>query len=46
MAALLAEYGLHMVADDALLTVAHTLGDQGPSRASLRSGRVAVAESR
>ncbi|PKW12274.1 methyltransferase (TIGR00027 family) [Streptomyces sp. 5112.2] len=46
MAALLAEYGLRVVADDHLLDLAHTLGSPARARASLRSGRVAVAESR
>ncbi|WP_432170289.1 class I SAM-dependent methyltransferase [Streptomyces sp. 1222.5] len=46
MAALLAEYGLRVVADDHLLDLAHTLGSPAHARASLRSGRVAVAESR
>lgn len=44
MADLLAEHGLRLVSDDDLLSVARTLG--GPVRrpASLRSGRIAVAE--
>ncbi|MFD1309915.1 class I SAM-dependent methyltransferase [Streptomyces sp. NPDC048448] len=45
MAALLAEYGLRVVSDDNLLTVAHTLGSPARGRRSLQSGRVAVAES-
>ncbi|MFB7737070.1 class I SAM-dependent methyltransferase [Streptomyces sp. NPDC056112] len=45
MAALLAEYGLRVVSDDNLLTLAHTLGSPARGRTSLRSGRVAVAES-
>ncbi|MEU9152882.1 class I SAM-dependent methyltransferase [Streptomyces sp. NPDC048417] len=44
MAALLAEYGLRVVSDDDLLTLAHTLGSPAQRRSSLRSGRVAVAE--
>ncbi|MGV9905864.1 class I SAM-dependent methyltransferase [Streptomyces sp. NPDC003388] len=46
MAALLAEHGLRVVSDEDLLTLAHTLGGPVRGRASLRSGRVAVAESR
>ncbi|MEU0969949.1 class I SAM-dependent methyltransferase [Streptomyces sp. NPDC005917] len=46
MAALLAEYGLRTVSDDSLLALAHALGSPVQRRASLRSGRVAVAESR
>ncbi|MGW0798985.1 class I SAM-dependent methyltransferase [Streptomyces sp. NPDC002692] len=46
MAALLAEYGLRVVSDDSLLALAHTLGAPAEGRSSLRSGRVAVAESR
>ncbi|MFF8866172.1 class I SAM-dependent methyltransferase [Streptomyces sp. NPDC015139] len=46
MAALLAEYGLRVVADDHLLDLAHNVGSPARARASLRSGRVAVAESR
>ncbi|MFB7459087.1 class I SAM-dependent methyltransferase [Streptomyces sp. NPDC056188] len=45
MAALLAEYGLRVVSDDNLLALAHTLGSPARGRTSLRSGRVAVAES-
>ncbi|MFE7235765.1 class I SAM-dependent methyltransferase [Streptomyces sp. NPDC002405] len=45
MAALLAEYGLRVVSDDDLLTLAHTLGSPARGRTSLQSGRVAVAES-
>ncbi|MER5527292.1 class I SAM-dependent methyltransferase [Streptomyces sp. NPDC002677] len=44
MAALLAEYGLRVVSDDDLLTLAHTLGSPAQRRSSLRSGRVTVAE--
>ncbi|MGW7423888.1 class I SAM-dependent methyltransferase [Streptomyces sp. NPDC054813] len=44
LAALLAEYGLRVVSDDDLLTLAHTLGSPARRRSSLRSGRVAVAE--
>ncbi|MBJ6641727.1 class I SAM-dependent methyltransferase [Streptomyces sp. DHE7-1] len=44
MAALLAEYGLRVVSDDDLLTSARLLGPVR-GRTSLRSGRVAVAES-
>ncbi|MFF2383392.1 class I SAM-dependent methyltransferase [Streptomyces sp. NPDC058108] len=46
MAALLAEYGLRVVSDDSLLALTHTLGVPAEGRSSLRSGRVAVAESR
>ncbi|NDZ80666.1 class I SAM-dependent methyltransferase [Streptomyces sp. SID10853] len=46
MAALLAEYGLRVVSDDDLLTLTHTFADPAGGRTSLRSGRVAVAESR
>ncbi|MFF9126629.1 class I SAM-dependent methyltransferase [Streptomyces sp. NPDC014889] len=46
MAALLAEYGLRVVSDDDLLTLTHDLGGRARGRTSLRSGRVAVAESR
>ena len=45
MAALLAEYGLRVVSDDDLLAVARTLGSPARGRTSVRSGRVAVAES-
>lgn len=45
MAALLAEYGLRVVSDDDLLALAHTLGSPARRWTSLRSGRVAVAES-
>ncbi|MFB6960833.1 class I SAM-dependent methyltransferase [Streptomyces sp. NPDC056309] len=45
MAALLAEHGLRVVSDDNLLALAHTLGSPARGRASLQSGRVAVAES-
>ncbi|MEU6283302.1 class I SAM-dependent methyltransferase [Streptomyces sp. NPDC047028] len=44
LAALLAEYGLRVVSDDTLLALAHSLGSPTRVRASLRSGRVAVAE--
>ncbi|MFD5541379.1 class I SAM-dependent methyltransferase [Streptomyces sp. NPDC127079] len=46
MAALLAAYGLWVLSDDDLLTLAQFLGSPAGGRASLRSGRVAVAESR
>jgi methyltransferase (TIGR00027 family) len=46
MGALLAEYGLRVVSDDTLLDLAHTLASPAQRRSSLRSGRVAVAESR
>jgi methyltransferase (TIGR00027 family) len=45
MAALLAEFGLRVVSDDNLLALGHTLGGPTRGRTSLRSGRVAVAES-
>ncbi|WP_327297004.1 class I SAM-dependent methyltransferase [Streptomyces sp. NBC_01197] len=45
MAALLAEYGLRVVSDDTLLALTHTLAGPAGERTSLRSGRVAVAES-
>ncbi|MFF4440350.1 class I SAM-dependent methyltransferase [Streptomyces sp. NPDC001621] len=45
-AALLAEHGLRVVADEDLLDLARTLGGPTRARASLRSGHVAVAESR
>ncbi|MEV8565913.1 class I SAM-dependent methyltransferase [Streptomyces sp. NPDC051322] len=45
MAALLAEHGLRVVSDDTLLARAHSLGSPARGRASLQSGRVAVAES-
>ncbi|MFD9095872.1 class I SAM-dependent methyltransferase [Streptomyces collinus] len=45
MAALLTEHGLRVVSDDDLLSLAHTLTGPADRRASLRSGRVAVAES-
>ncbi|WP_406154377.1 class I SAM-dependent methyltransferase [Streptomyces sp. NBC_01023] len=44
MAALLAEYNLRVVSDDDLLALTHTLAGPARGRASLRSGRVAVAE--
>ncbi|MEV6793655.1 class I SAM-dependent methyltransferase [Streptomyces sp. NPDC051320] len=44
MAALLAEHGLRVVSDDTLLALAHSLGSPARRRASLQSGRVAVAE--
>ena len=44
MAALLAEYGLGVVSDDDLLTLAVAWGSPADRRSSLRSGRVAVAE--
>ena len=46
LAAVLAEYGLRVVSDDSLLALAHSLGSRTRVRASLRSGRVAVAEGR
>ncbi|MEW2132701.1 class I SAM-dependent methyltransferase [Streptomyces sp. NPDC005435] len=46
MASLLAEYGLRVISDDSLLTLAERLGSPARGRASLKSGRVAVAESR
>ncbi|WP_415937196.1 class I SAM-dependent methyltransferase [Streptomyces sp. 039-1] len=46
LAALLDEYGLRVVSDDNLLDLAHTHGIPTQGRTSLRSGRVAVAESR
>ncbi|MFE3638515.1 class I SAM-dependent methyltransferase [Streptomyces sp. NPDC059168] len=46
MAALLAGYGLRVVSDEDLLALARTLGSPARGRTSLRSGRVAVAESR
>jgi hypothetical protein len=46
MAELLAEFGLGVVSDDNLLALADTLGIPTRGRTSLRSGRVAVAESR
>lgn len=45
MAQLLTEYGLRVVSDDDLLTLADALGSPADRRSSLRSGRVAVAES-
>ncbi|MGQ4377516.1 class I SAM-dependent methyltransferase [Streptomyces sp. SAS_267] len=45
LAAVLAEGGLRVVSDDSLLAVAHTLDIPTRGRVSLRSGRVAVAES-
>lgn len=45
MAALLLEHGLRVVSDDDLLSLAQTLTGPAHRRASLRSGRVAVAES-
>ncbi|MFF4553874.1 class I SAM-dependent methyltransferase [Streptomyces sp. NPDC001422] len=46
LAALLDEYGLRVVSDGNLLDLAHTHGIPTQGRTSLRSGRVAVAESR
>ncbi|MFS4092240.1 class I SAM-dependent methyltransferase [Streptomyces sp. AF1A] len=46
MAAVLAEHGLRVVSDDTLLSLAQQLGGPVPGRTSLKSGRVAVAESR
>lgn len=46
MAELLAEFGLRVVSDDNLLALADTLGIPTRGRTSLRSGRVAVVESR
>ncbi|MEU3520062.1 class I SAM-dependent methyltransferase [Streptomyces sp. NPDC006654] len=46
LAALLTEYGLSVVSDDDLLTLAQSLSGPARGRASLRAGRVAVAESR
>ena len=46
LATLLDEYGLRVVSDDNLLDLAHTHGIPTQGRTSLRSGRVAVAESR
>ncbi|MFJ2730401.1 class I SAM-dependent methyltransferase [Streptomyces collinus] len=45
MAALLMEHGLRVVSDDDLLSLAHALTGPADRRASLQSGRVAVAES-
>ncbi|MFG3292006.1 class I SAM-dependent methyltransferase [Streptomyces sp. NPDC048179] len=45
LAQLLTEYGLRVVSDDDLLTLAAPLGSPADRRSSLRSGRVAVAES-
>lgn len=45
MAALLAEYGLRVTSDDSLLALARSFGSPPQRRTSLRSGRVAVAES-
>ncbi|MFF5139383.1 class I SAM-dependent methyltransferase [Streptomyces sp. NPDC013157] len=45
MAELLAGHGMRVVSDDPLLAFAHTLGSPVRGRTSLRSGRVAVAES-
>lgn len=44
LAALLAEHGWSVTSDDSLLTLAESLGSPARGRASLRSGRVAVAE--
>lgn len=44
MAALLAGYGLRVTSDDTLLALARSYGSPARVRASLRSGRVAVAE--
>ncbi|MGV9341838.1 class I SAM-dependent methyltransferase [Streptomyces sp. NPDC003688] len=46
MASLLAEYGFHVTSDDSLLVLAVGLCSPTRGRTSLRSGRVAVAESR
>ncbi|MEU4152653.1 class I SAM-dependent methyltransferase [Streptomyces sp. NPDC026659] len=46
MASLLAEYGFHVTSDDSLLALAVGLCSPTRGRTSLRSGRVAVAESR
>ncbi|MFJ4894653.1 class I SAM-dependent methyltransferase [Streptomyces sp. NPDC088788] len=46
LATLLDEYGLRVLSDDNLLDLAHTHGIPPQGRTSLRSGRVAVAESR
>ncbi|GEB53510.1 class I SAM-dependent methyltransferase [Streptomyces cacaoi] len=46
MAALLAAHGLRVVRDSSLLDVARELGAPARERTSLRTGRVAVAESR
>lgn len=43
MAALLAEYGLRVVSDEDLLTIANRLESSMQGRTSLRSGRVAIA---
>ncbi|MFF3446610.1 class I SAM-dependent methyltransferase [Streptomyces sp. NPDC002667] len=45
MQALLAEHGLRVVSDDDLRSLTHALGGTARGRTSLRSGRVAVAES-
>ncbi|MFD5815753.1 class I SAM-dependent methyltransferase [Streptomyces sp. NPDC127038] len=45
MAALLAEYGLRVVSDNDLQSLTHAHGGPARGRTSLRSGRVAVAES-
>ncbi|QHC29190.1 class I SAM-dependent methyltransferase [Streptomyces sp. HF10] len=46
MAALLTEYGLHVISDDGLLALARSLDTPARNRTSLDSGRVAVAERR
>ncbi|MEU8795836.1 class I SAM-dependent methyltransferase [Streptomyces sp. NPDC048643] len=46
LAGLLGDYGLRVVSDDTLLDLAHARGIPTHGRTSLRSGRVAVAESR
>ncbi|MFI0966564.1 class I SAM-dependent methyltransferase [Streptomyces sp. NPDC021080] len=45
MASLLAEHGLRVVSDHDLQSLTHALGGSAPRRTSLRSGRVALAES-
>ncbi|MEU6241012.1 class I SAM-dependent methyltransferase [Streptomyces sp. NPDC047024] len=45
MASLLAEYGFHVTSDDSLFTLAVSLYSPAGGHTSLRSGRVAVAES-
>ncbi|MGD6747772.1 class I SAM-dependent methyltransferase [Streptomyces sp. BH106] len=44
LAALFAEHGWSVVSDDSLLSLADSLGSPARGRASLRSGRVAVAK--
>jgi O-methyltransferase involved in polyketide biosynthesis len=46
MGALLAEYGLRVTSDATLLDLARSFGSAARGRTSLRSGRIAVAESR